>query len=280
MYPVVTWFLLWKLLDPSGSYDLHQGVAYKQVDSRTFRADIYVPRNAATPPPVVLFVHGGMWSFGKKTDNADLAGFLAQEGIGSVLIDFRTAKGDGFYDQVADVKDAIRWVHAHAAEYGLDPERVGIFGSSSGGHLAGLAAYAEPEDFGADPAGTSSAVQACFLLYGAYDMAMLANNGVLPDVVEWYVGADVADHPELYSYYSPAYHIDGSEPPSLIMHGKGDMVIPIEQAEELVARLEGVGVPVDYVPVDVLGHGFARKQRWPRPWVADIMADFFSEAMK
>jgi acetyl esterase/lipase len=217
---------------------------------------------------------------GKKTDNADLAGFLAQQGLGAVLIDFRNAEGDGFYDQVTDVKDAIRWVHAHAAEYGLDPDRVGLFGSSSGGHLAGLAAFADGSDFGADPPGTSSAVQACFLLYGVYDLAALAETGQLASVVEWYAGADVVDHPEVYDFYSPVDHIDGSEPPTLVMHGKEDRLVPIEQAEELVTRLEDAGVPAQFMPVDALGHGFARKQRWTRPWLAGVMADFFRDAMK
>lgn len=281
MSSVLTWLLLLRLLGPVMSFQAYEGVPYKTVGVRTLRADVYVPVSRSGPVPAVVVVHGGMWDFGQRTDNADFARFVASNGVAAVLIDLRDASVVGFDSQIADVKDAIRWIRARADLYNIDPGRIGLLGSSSGGHLASLAAYAgNGEGFGDDPPGTSSRVGACLFLYGPYDPGALAASGTLQaPFAMWYLGGDPTASPETYARYSAATYVDGSEPPTLLIHGTEDVLVPLEQAERLEACLNEANVPVELVVVPRLGHGFVRKQPWLRPWMARVVADFFLEAM-
>jgi acetyl esterase/lipase len=276
---LLAWLAFWQLTGPEFPYGVDASVAYKEVGGEALVLDVFHPSRAAGPVPAVVFVHGGMWAWGRRSDYMDFAGALACAGMGAVLVEFRKADGQGFQEQVEDLKDAIRWVRDHAPEYGFDPNRIGLFGSSSGGHLAALAAFAgDGEGFGDDPPGQSSRVQACYLLYGVYDLE--GTPGISPlwaAVIRAYMGGSYEERPEAYALFSPMAHIDGSEPPTLLMHGTEDRMVPIEQAERCQAALEAAGVPATLLPVEGMGHGFARLRRGTRPEVIEALMEFFEE---
>lgn len=267
--------LLVRLLEPMLPYEIDAGIPYKTVDRTVLRMDVIAPITTDTTVPAVVFVHGGAWNFGWRTDNADMARRLAGEGIAAVLVGFRDSYEAGIDGQVEDIKDAVRWVRAHAGDYGIDPDRIGLFGSSSGGHIGALAAFAgNGEGFGDDPPGSSSRVQACLLLYGVYDFAPgSAGRDIVGEVFDGY--ADSA----MLARYSARTYIDGTEPETLVIHGTNDAVVPYSEGEALVASLQAAGVPAEFLPVEGLGHGFARKQPWLRPWLVDTTAVYFHSAL-
>lgn len=102
-------------------------------------ADVYVP-DGDGPFPAIIFLHGGGWRFGDRRLAPDLRRFFAESGFVMVSIDYRLSGEAIFPAAVIDTKTAIRWLRRHAADYNIDPERIGLWGSSAGGHLAAMAA--------------------------------------------------------------------------------------------------------------------------------------------
>lgn len=256
-------------------------VTYKLVNDQPLRADLYLPENPQDRVPAVVFVHGGVWTFGGRKDYRDFGRWMAQQGIAAFCIDMRVPTEDGFDEPISDIKDSVRWLRSNAADYGIDPERIGIFGSSSGAHLASLVAFCgDGEGLGDDPPGQSSRVDACFLLYGLYDLETPFRES-LPwaPAIGYFMGGSPDERGNAYDLYSPLTHIDGSEPPSLVMHGDTDILAPVSEAAALVERLKEAGVQATFVEVDGLGHGFARIRRWLRPAVFQSVLDFFEETL-
>ncbi len=258
-------------------YEEELWVPYKEVDGAPVTLDLYLPRWADGPHPVVLFVHGGAWRFLSKRDYRDYCKRLAFRGVAAATVEFRRNPTVDVGDQVDDVKDAIRWVRAHAEEYDIDPDRIGIFGSSSGAHLVSLAVMASDDEWrDGEPQEVSSAVQAAVYVYGMYDMTMDTSD-LYKAVIGIFAGLGPdADIEELHLYSSINY-VDGSEPPTLIVHGKADVICPEEQAKDLVAALDEVGVPVDYMPVAGQNHGFLQYKPFLRRLVFSKAARFFDE---
>ena len=251
---------------------------YKTTQDESLSLDLYTPINTPGPWPVVVYVHGGVWVLGERAADPDLKQRLAQRGIATAAIDFSRWADDGFRAQVQDIKDAVRWLRAHAGELGLDPGRFGMFGSSSGGHLAGLAGFAgDGEGFGDDPPGTSSEVQALFLLYGLYD---LTGNRSYNFLAHYFGGNARFDQgTNLLELFSPIYHIDGSEPPTQLLHGMEDNIIPIEQAENLAAALTTAGVTAHVLKAQGEPHGFAKTHKESRPLVYELITGFFESKL-
>ncbi len=136
--------------------------------------DVYLPEAGDGPFPTVIYVHGGGWSVGTRASSAiDFAIDGINRGYAVVGVDYRLLPDGAFPENLFDVKGAIRWLRAHAAEYHLDPERFGMMGDSAGGHLTLMCAmtgdrpeyegnYGSPEQ--------STRLQACIDLYGPSDM--------------------------------------------------------------------------------------------------------------
>ncbi len=203
-------------------------------------------------------------------------------------------------EEAADVQRAVRFIRYHAKEYGVDPDRLGITGASSGGHLALLQANAgdrgQPQS--ADPVErTSSRIQAvaCFfpltdlLNYGepgqvqAGDFGPLAYHRASFDFQEFdpqtraYIKVtDDAKRRDILRQVSPITHVTKESPPTFIIHGDKDLVVPLQQSEVLVAKLQVAGVPVKLVVKQDGGH--------PRPnfWTVDgpLLADWFDHYLK
>lgn len=256
---------------------IDRNVIYKVVQARPLPVNLFRPENPPEATPAVVVVHGGAWVWGFKKDYPDFARHFVQNGIACIAVGYRRNPPDGFTGQVNDVKDAIRWVRRHAADYQIDPDRIGLFGSSAGGHLAGLAGLSgNGEGFSNDRNGESSEVKALFLLYGAYDPGETAPN----PIIRYFAGGFWPDEaPEVFDFYSLKAHVDGSESPTFILHGDDDRTVPLELAEALVSTLREADVPVEYVTVPGLAHGFAKVAPWTRPMVFDHMLDFYQRRL-
>ena len=145
-------------------------------DGRPLLADLHLPARLQAPAPAILWIHGGGWRSGNRHVGPDLSRFFAAGGFAMIAIDYRHSGRAIFPAQIEDVKTAIRWVRRIAAEYGLDASRIGLWGASSGGHLAALAALTGDDRFTPDDAlyrEHSSAVQAVVEGYGPIDFLQM-----------------------------------------------------------------------------------------------------------
>jgi acetyl esterase/lipase len=219
--------------------------------------DLYLAARPPGRPPVVVWLHGGAWKRGDRAFSPDLERYFAARGYAMVNIEYRLSGQWRFPAQLDDVRAAVRWVRAHADEYGLDADRVALWGSSAGAHLAALAATTarSPED----------RVQAVVDGYGPTDLAR-ADEQALPggqihDVAdspesELLGGRLGAADPELLRAANPVAHVTAEAPPFLILHGTADLLVPPGQSQLLHDALVRAGVESTLYLIDGLDHGF------------------------
>ncbi|MBZ0185864.1 MAG: alpha/beta hydrolase, partial [Candidatus Obscuribacterales bacterium] len=99
--------------------------------------DLFIPKTKfGTSLPLIIWIHGGGWIEGDKSSSPSLE--LARKGFATASINYRLAPKNLFPAQIYDCKAAIRFIRAHAEEYNIDPDRIGVWGHSAGGHLAAL----------------------------------------------------------------------------------------------------------------------------------------------
>src|ERR1700761_594377 len=120
------------------SVKVESNIEYAQVGNQSLLLDIYLPKKPVGKLPVVVWIHGGSWKGGSK-DPCPI-GFMAAQNLAIVSINYRLSTVAPFPAQIYDCKGVVRWLRAHATEYDLDPNRIGIFGASAGGQLALLLA--------------------------------------------------------------------------------------------------------------------------------------------
>lgn len=223
--------------------------------------DVFVPDiPVRKPTPAVLWLHGGGWERGDKNGSSG-ALLLAGAGFVTASIYYRLSGDAKFPAQIEDAKCAIRYLRSHAADYGIDPDSIGIAGASSGGHLALLVGAAGLEagfEGSGGWAGTSSRVRAVSSYYGPTDFSTFMMEygergrnairklvGVLPENTEAYKGA------------SPISYVTRNMPPVLMFHGDSDQLVPHTQSERMLAALERAGVDARLITVGNADHDFA-----------------------
>src|SRR5437870_12826646 len=159
----------------SDTHELVEDVVYASADGVPLRYDHYRPRRVTGPTPAVVFVHGGAWVHGDPSQAAGNALHFARHGVATISISYRLAPRHRFPAALDDVRRGLRHVRAHAAELGVDPERIALMGLSAGAHLAMLAHLAAgiPALAPELPAElcVAETVRALVLHYGPYDLA-------------------------------------------------------------------------------------------------------------
>jgi acetyl esterase/lipase len=240
---------------------------------RQMRMDLLVPRNHARKPAIVYFPGGGFTSsdHGKFIE---MRMALARAGFVVAAAEYRVVP-DTFPAPVVDGKAALRYLRAHADQYGIDPDRIGVLGDSAGGYLAqmlGTTNGSREFDQG-DFLDQSSDVAAVVTLFGISDLrnigegfseavqkvhaspavteALLVNGVAFRD----FAGAAIAVNPAKALAASPMGHLDGPKPPFLILHGSADPLVSPLQSAQLYQALKKGGNDASYLLVKGAGHG-------------------------
>lgn len=232
---------------PAGVVEI-KDIEYGQGGGRALRLDLYQPEKLDKPVPGLIFIHGGAWSGGSRDVYKYYTTRLAQRGYVAVTVSYRLSGEAPFPAAVEDVKCAVRWLRANAAKYHVNPDQLAALGGSAGGHLSMMLGYAagvpELEGKGGNE-GVSSRVQAVVDFYGPYDLTtpFAQKAGA---VKKFLGGRSYEEAPELYAKASPSHYLKAGAPPTLILHGTIDDVVPIEQSDILAKRLKELGVPVTY----------------------------------
>ena len=244
---------------------VERDIAYNDHGARGL-LDIYTPEGGVPDggAPVLLQVHGGGWSIGKKDQQGlPLMHHLAAKGWVCVAINYRLSPRDAFPAHIVDVKQAIAWIKQHIAAYGGDPDYIAITGGSAGGHLAALAALTA-DDVAWQPGfeDADTTVQVAVPHYGVYDFAgstglkaveVMRDSFLAPRVLQ----ASYADSPELFEAASPLQRITRSAPDFFVLHGRSDTLAPVRQARLFVEKLrETSGATVVYAELPGAQHAF------------------------
>ncbi len=220
-------------------------IVYKTINDDTLGLDIYQPAKLESPKPVLIFIHGGGWRKGKKEDYLYYLLHFAQQGYITATISYRLKTP--FPAAVEDVKCAVRWIRAHAAEYSIDPNKIAVIGGSAGGHLSMMVGYSSdvPDfDIDCDMDSISSKPQAIVNLYGPVDLT--TEYAHTHKLTVNFIGQTWEENPDAYKKASPISYITPDDPPTLTFHGTKDELVPIRQADMLQEKLEEAGVENEY----------------------------------
>ncbi len=251
-------------------------VVYRIVAGLSLALDIYLP-DSPGPHPAILFVHGGAWHTGDKRRLAPLARFFAERGYVGFSINYRLAPSYRYPAALEDLRCAVKWIRAHAVDYGVDPNRIAAVGTSAGAHLVALLATATETLAPCGNPGISSQVRAVIALFGPMDL--LSAVGTPAEVaVEDFLGASAREDPDLWREASPITWVSADDPPFLLIHGRDDRVVPYEESVRMADALRRVGVEVRLVLIPGAGHGFINHPDTPAARTAvSAMLDFLDD---
>ena len=254
-------------------------LAYVENGHPRNKLDLYLPEDAKGPLPVVVWIHGGAWWAGNK--DGCRAAWLTGKGYAVASINYRLSQHAVFPAQINDCKAAIRWLRANAGKYHFDPDHIGVWGASAGGHLVALLGTTggakELEGKGGN-ADQSSRVQCVVDWFGPTDMVSIVGSDEKPDgPVEKLIGGTVKENLDKAKKASPMFYMSKDSAPFLIMHGDKDPLVPLKQSEDLAAALKNAGVEAKLQVIKDNGHG---GPGFNTPESKKLIEDFFDKHLK
>jgi acetyl esterase/lipase len=264
---------------PPKGVTAHRDLAYVKDGHERHKLDLYLPSKAADSLPVLVWVHGGAWQGGSK-ENCPALGLVAR-GYAVASINYRLSQHAKFPAQIEDCKAAIRWLRANAKKYNLNPERIGAWGASAGGHLVALLGTSggvkELEGKGGNPE-QSSRVQCVVDWFGPTDFTKMGGRHDRPHSPEVrLLGGPVQENKDRAAKANPITYIRKGVPPFLIMHGDRDDTVPFGQSQLLAKALVKATVEVHFVPIAGAGHG---GPGFNTPASRRLVAAFFERHLK
>ncbi|MFP6664487.1 MAG: alpha/beta hydrolase [Deltaproteobacteria bacterium] len=219
---------------------------YVALDDGKRVADVYRP-HSDVPLPAIVFVHGGSWTRGDRRRMERIARRAQERGYVAVNIEYRLAPEHRHPAQLEDVLDAVCWVRRNAAELGVDPERIGLWGYSAGAHLSMLAATRSESGAAQRRCpGLGAEVQAC--VGGSTPTDLRSFGDVL--TLRNFLGGSPEEIAEVYEDASPILAVDEEYPPTFLYHGTADWIVDIEHSRRFRDALVALGVPVELVETD------------------------------
>lgn len=263
------------------SVTVQKNIEYARVSSGPLLLDIYTPKNFTNKLPVIVWLFGGGWESGSK-DSCPIA-YMAAQNVAIISINYRLSGVAPFPAQIFDCKGAVRWLRANAEKYHLDADRIGIFGASSGGHLAALlGTTAGNVEFEGDVGGNlnfSSRVQCICAFYPPTDLDLLvpdaAGRASAKSRLGKLLGGPLKQNLALAALASPLRFVNKDSAPFFLLHGETDSVVPVEQSKIFYDALKKTGVEAHLVIVPGKGHGIIAP-----PDAAQQIYKFFDDHLK
>ncbi len=265
---------------------VERDVTYCTIDGIALKLDLYFPDSTdAKPLPVAINIHGGSWSAGDKvnSDSAIDIPTLVARGYLVVGVNYRHAPTHKFPAQIQDVKCAVRFLRANAARFNLDPNRIGAWGCSAGGHLVSLLGVTD-QNAGWDNVGEhkeqSSRIQAAAPLCAPADISLydgIARSEMLKRVF----GSNTGINPNLLRA-SPVTFVSKDDPPFLILQGDQDTIVSPQHGEKLYAKLTAAGVSAKLITVKNATHCLPPEPEMSpsREEISKMIADFFDQVLR
>ncbi len=256
------------------------------------KLDLYLPEQPDNKPrPLLVWIHGGGWRGGSKAGGPS-AGMVGK-GYIAASVEYRFSQKALFPAQIQDCQAALRWLRANSKKYGIDPERVGVWGGSAGGHLSALVGTAGGKQAFAPIGGhaeQSDRVQAVCNFYGPANftsvMQQAADDQNVKNIFKFntptdpysgLIGVALDTDRKKTDAVSPVHYVSKDCPPMLILHGMKDALVPYAQSVELAAALRGKGVEVLFQTLPGAGHG---GPVFGKPAVNTMIEKFFDKHLK
>lgn len=232
-----------------------QDIEYGNMDGVALLLDAYLPADGDLHPAIVN-IHGGGWRNGSKDGFHREGVKYAADGVAAFSIGYRLSGVAPYPAAVDDCWAAVHWIREHAAELGVDVNRMAVQGGSAGGHLALMMAFMEPDEGETDAAGQP--LKNYFVCVAAKNPPtdftaadeMHRENALLA-----FMDCTFDEKPERFREASPITHLSPDDPPVFFIHGTDDHTVPYNQALVLKATLEKVGVEHEFVTIEGAGHG-------------------------
>lgn len=245
--------------------------SYPTLGGKLLRYDFFRPSTDEVLPLVVC-IHGGGWISGDKSDMGEVARMFAELGFAAVCPQYRLAPLFTYPAAVDDILSFVRFCRTQAQDWKIDPDRIGAFGNSAGGHLAAMAGLLDhpPSDLG-PPSGRVNAVVS---LCGIFDLTEPDEKHfpISMAFLTQFLGSNYEGHEETWREASPIAHVDAAAVPFLVVHGRADDIVPVAQSRSFVSALNQAGVPVEYYELPGEGHAFSYPawldiERWSREFL-------------
>jgi acetyl esterase/lipase len=264
---------------PPANVEFQPDITYATVDGEELKLNLSRPRDATTPLPLVLVIHGGGWAAGNRNGHNDLTWKFAQQEYVSATISYRFAPRHPFPAQVQDVKAALRFLRGNAQKYGIDPAHVGAVGFSAGAHLSMMLGAMDKAD-GLDDVGNfkeqSSKVQAVVSFFGPTDLGAPFPDVTRP-ILAKFIGGTAEEKPEAVKQASPITYVNAGDAPMLLYQGTKDVLVPHDQAVRMADALTRAGVPGRVELILGANHGWAGAEL---ARTADGTTKFFDQYLK
>ncbi len=268
---------------------LHENITFFSTEETTLHLDILAPKVIEAPLPTVIWIHGGGWKFGDRRAAFERVFELIPHGFCAVAVDYRKSDAAIFPAQIQDVNASIRWLKAHGKSYGIDPDKMALWGGSSGAHLACLAALAtHVKDFHAPGFNErySTEVKAVVNMFGPTDLRFLDNfpEGVTSKLEHHseksfegqLLGGNLRKIKDKVKLASPVFYAENPGSAFLHLHGKQDDIVPYTQSVALHKELLSHSQESELVLFEAGKHN---AQNWP-PDYTDRIKQFLLKHLK
>ena len=244
--------------------DVQTDIEYAKAGEISLQLDFYKPKDAdGDPRPLIVWIHGGGWQGGNKASGLGrLASLVASGDYVGASVAYRLTDKGTWPAQIHDCKAAIRYLRANADKLGIAPDKIGVWGSSAGGHLVSmLGTSGDVKEVEGDlgPTGVSSRVSCVVDYCGPSDFVLFGLNAPRMNEpgqpVYKLFGGPTREKAELAKQASPVTYVTKDDPPFLIVHGTDDRTVSIKQAERLHAAQKEAGLDTTFITIEGGGHG-------------------------
>ena len=237
-------------------FEIQNDIVYSKVAGRELLLDAYLPEKGG-PSPAVLVVHGGAWRMGNRKQLRGYAEALAKTGFVCFAIDYRLAPKHKFPAQIEDCRSAVKWIRTNAAQYKVDPRKLGAIGYSAGGHLVSLLGTT-----GEGPTTKNGNVDTRLQVVVAGGAP--TDFRWFPDKGKWcefLMGGTLDTVPEKFLAASSSAFADKDDPPMFFFNGTEDKLVPLSWTQSCFGALKAAGVKTEFHKIEGAGHMQAAQNR-------------------